>query len=182
MLRKLPTGFTVAELMIVSAIFVILFAVSIANYRDAAKTETMRLAGQQLTADISWLQTAAITGTSADAGMGYGYGIALFKNTNSYSVFRDNNNSKFYESNVDDLIKTVTLANDFIFSQLKSGGVDTQSSDIVFYPPKPTMYVNNELSKTVYVRINRSAGGDKAVVVELEPITGRATQNFVPNY
>ena len=174
-----PKGFSVAELVVVSAIFVLLFAVSVANYRSAEKTETMRIAGQQLTTDLSWLQTVAITGTSSDHGVGLAYGIVLNKDDNKYILFRDDNSDKQFGKNTDRIMKTVTFSSDFYISELILGDTAVDTITTLFLPPRPILYSNGELSKAVSIKVGRRSGSDKSVLVEVDAVTGRAKQKFV---
>lgn len=172
-------GFTVIELVIVSAIFVSLFAVSVANYRQAEKTETMRTLGHQLTSDISWLQTAAITGTSSDHGMGFAYGIRAIKNSDNYTMFRDDNNNKMFDSNTDRIVRRVYFSGDFIISDITLGETSVEEITTVFLPPRPTVYTNEAISQAVYLKISRGVGSEKSVLITIDPVTGRSKQSFV---
>ncbi len=176
MLKK---GFTVVELVITSAIFVILFAVSVANYREAEKSESLKVTGHQLTSDISWLQTASITGTSSDHGMGFAYGIYTDLNSNNYIMFRDDNNNKSFEQSSDRIIRRVYLPGDFIISEILLGKDAVSPITTIFLPPRPVVYSNGQPSQQIYIKISRATGAGKQIEITIDPVTGRARQNFV---
>lgn len=171
-------GFTVVELVITSAIFVVLFAVSVANYREAEKAESLKVAGHQLTSDISWLQTAAITGTSSDHGMGFAYGIYVNLNSKNYKMFRDDNNNKSFEPNSDRIVRTAFLPSDFIISGLTLGGNTVSELTTIFLPPRPVVYSNGQPSQQVIINIGRPTGTGRHIEVTIDPVTGRSRQNF----
>lgn len=174
-------GFSVIELLVVSSIFIIIFAISLVNYNQAQKTETLRVMADKLASDISWVQTAALAGLSEGEAVNYNYGIHLKNTNNSYVLYRDDNNNKLYDVGVDKLMRTESMSTEFEIGELQVNSVVSDAVDVIFVPPRPTVYANGSANIPVSIIVNRSKKTEKSVKLQIDPVTGRVKQDFITN-
>lgn len=174
-------GFSVIELLVVSSIFIIIFAISLVNYNQAQKTETLRVMADKLASDISWVQTAALAGLSEGEVVNYNYGIHLKNTNNSYILYRDDNNNKLYDVGVDKLMRTESMSTEFEIGELQVNSVVSDAVDVIFVPPRPTVYANGSVNVPVSIIVNRSKKTEKSVKLQIDPVTGRVRQDFITN-
>lgn len=174
-------GFSVIELMVVSSMFVIIFAVSLANYNQAQKTETLRVMADKLASDISWVQTASMAGLSEGEEVGYNYGIYFKTGGNGYEIYRDDDGNKVYNINTDKLIRTESMGAEFELGEIYVNAVYSDAVNVVFVPPRSTVYANNLKSVPVSIILNRSKKTQKSVKLEIDPVTGRIRQELINN-
>lgn len=174
-------GFSVIELLVVSSIFIIIFAISLVNYNQAQKTETLRVMADKLASDISWVQTAALAGLSEGEAVNYSYGIYLKYGGNGYDLYRDDNGNKAYNVGVDKLMRTESMGTEFELGQMQVNAVTSDVVDVIFVPPRPTVYANGLVNAPVSIIVNRSKKTEKSVKLQIDPVTGRVRQDFIIN-
>lgn len=136
-------GFTIIELLVAISIFIIVTSLVVANFRRGARSDELKIAVAGLASTLQRAQTMALAGEAISGIVplgGYGIYITLGE-PNQYIIFADNNNDKNYNANENE-----ELAGGIFF--LPSGVVINQLNpgpfvNIVFKPPKPTIYINN---------------------------------------
>lgn len=142
---KNGAGFTVIELLISISIIVILSAIVFINYKEGQKRLTLERAAYKLAQDIRGVQAKAgeeLTDCIGVTGYQYGYGIYFTTSQKyEYILFADCDGDNIYDGGNEELSK-IKLE--------KEKGIEIQSFfpvasrlDIVFVPPDPTVYINN---------------------------------------
>jgi len=149
-------GFTLIELIIVTAIMAILASLVVASHRTGQKQYNLSQAGQKLVSNLREAQNMAMSGV--DIGIQYcGYGIQINRTARptSYYFYADKaascqtSNNKYDGS--DEIIETVELPDQVRFQSTSPAPID-----IFFKPPEPTTY------------INQNAGADVSGTITLE--------------
>jgi len=141
--RKNKNGFTIIELLVVTAIIAIISAMVLANYRSGEKQYIFNQAMQKLVSDLRKAQNMAVSG-SGIAGRYCGYGILIKPAVDytSYTFYGDIppggncgiSNNKYDSS---DYSETVNLAERVLFNSSSPSPLD-----VFFKAPEPTTYIN----------------------------------------
>ncbi len=144
-------GFTLVELMVVVAITVILSTILLARTRQPTRELELKVAAQNLSADLRGVQGLALSGGSVSCGgvdMVPYYGLRIQADSSgqaTYYIFADCNRNNIYDSSSNDFItNTITLNNIFVNSTTPaSGGADWL--DIVYSPPGPSVAIDGSI-------------------------------------
>ena len=173
---KNKAGFTVAELIIVSAIFMLMATVMIANFRRGEHVSQLLLATEEVTGQIRKMQTESLTGQTEGEIIASG-GIGLYFNLaqpQSYLLFRDDG-TNIYEPANDTLLETATIPQNVSLTDLS-----TNPLTIVFNPPKPTVFINgNPGGAAVEIYLLSVKISDREGRVTLNPLSGRITAELI---
>lgn len=164
-------GFSLVELLVVMAIFGMLLALVIVNFRHGNKDADLRDAATALVQNIRSLQSWAASGkeinvcgtgivnkpcnSDVDCGGGScdnsliptgGYGIKLLKATNvvDYQLFIDTDGCERYTGNNEDLINgKIFLPTNVQISDVSIIDADPiEAAELVFQPPTGKIYLN----------------------------------------
>lgn len=143
---KLKKGFTILEITIVIFIMMLLFTITMVNYRRDRESLSLWKETSALKQDIRMVQI--MTGREEinckDNGeyhsdYFYGYGFYIDEeNPQRYIIFADCNGNISYNPEEDWIIKEVSLQTEIESFTPSSGG----SLHIVFYPPGPQAVIN----------------------------------------
>lgn len=150
---KTQKGFTILELMIVTAIIGLLAAGVLLGFRSSTNNYTLGQAAQQLVSDLRRVQNMALNGVAV---FGYNdFGIYIQDNATSYIIYADVNGNRTYQPS-DLEIETVSFP--------QGGLIDSTTPissriDVFFESPDPTTYINNNSSIGVSGTVTVGAKG-----------------------
>jgi type II secretory pathway pseudopilin PulG len=145
-------GFTLIELTTSLLIISLMVGVFLANYRAADSQVDLILTSQILASDIRYAQANALglfeyDGNTPTGGWGIYFNSREGEN-NQYIIFADLDGEKEYsglaESNAEFGAKLVDLGGDIRVEMLKADNVVVDELNIVFLPPDPLTYINQE--------------------------------------
>lgn len=146
---KANKGFSIIELLAVTAITILLGSILLANTKEPTRKFELKSSSQILMADLRGAQAFAISAQSmvcgAETKVPY-YGFRIQANssaTASYSVFADcDKNNLFNDVGSDDFIIETTVLNHLFVKSTDppSGGADFLS--VVYIPPIPDVAIN----------------------------------------
>lgn len=166
------TGFTLIELLVVIGIFVMVFSFNYSGLRNNRRLGEFRITVDQVASDIRKAQTMSLSGISADDLGNIAYGIYFNINEpNGYVIFKDDGDL-VYSVGIDEVIQTINFPQDISLSSL----VPALNNDltIVFYPPRPIMYINGgTAANTANISVIRSNLPTKQGVITVNRVTGR---------
>lgn len=171
-MRNEQSGFTVLELLIIAAIFVIVAGLVLVNLKKGENQTSFLLATEEVASQIRMAQTQALTGSIQEEIVASG-GFGLYFDLNQpdqYLLFRDDGD-QVYESAVDAALSSTALPAGISLSALSNDPLT-----IVFKPPKPTAYLNGALvdnSGDVYLTSDRIE--NKQGHININRLTGRIT-------
>jgi len=171
---KNEKGFTVVEMLVVSVIIFILYAMVIVNYRNyqpglALERETYKLAAAIRKAQsMAGLNEESCTNADYKAG----YGIHLDKNGNKYILFADCNGNNTFQQGTDQnleeisLEKGVEIFNLTLIKKNSSQNKNKEEVDISFKPPDPYVFLGNNV-KEVKIVLNLGEGSTKEKTITI---------------
>ena len=146
-------GTSVIELLVVIAIIFILAATVFLNYPEGKKEFNLRKSGHKLAQDLrrgeemamSARKKAGICQSPGATGI-TGYGLYFDETTaTQYILFINCDANTAYDAGIDDVIETVDLDDLGIkIKNLKKGINEPDTLTVVFKPPDPTVYINND--------------------------------------
>ena len=141
-------AFTLIEVLISIAIFMIIFTLSIVNYRQGSNANIFRLQSFDIEDAIRSIQNMALTGQKINNQIPDNYGLNFTLDSGDYIIFGDENDSYTYDAG-DSIYASGTLHENIEFNEAQitcqSEG-DPNIYDIVFIPPQPEMIVNADLA------------------------------------
>lgn len=136
-------GFTLIEAIIVIFIVSFFSAVGALGYTGYRQKANLRIAAQQVYSDIRDTQNLALATVrhNGDIPSG-GYGLR-FTTTDSasYIIFADDDGDYKYDA-PGEKIEEKDLPSGIEISEIKISGTPISLVEIVFFPPKPTVYIN----------------------------------------
>lgn len=145
-------AFTVPELMVSTAIFLIILSITMANLRQGNQTSELRLKALEVANDIRRVQNNALVALPLTGGsIPDHWGIHFVSSTAQYIIFAEIAGSANYNFmyNVGEAVQTITLPSKFIISAMNdpenmncSGKVWADNMDIVFTVPQGQIYFN----------------------------------------
>ncbi len=153
-------GFTLPEVMISIAIFLIISSIIIANYRFSENSNTFRMSAYEVEDSIDMTYNIALTGKRInDIIPDSGYGINFNKETDYYTIF-GNMTAKTGEedcekvfnsapgitcsnSQIDQVSFSSGLPNGISIDSFACNGVNVANNNlnIIFYPPRASMRI-----------------------------------------
>ena len=139
--RKInSSGYSLLELIIALGIITIISAVVVANFRQAEKSNNLRQSSLELESNIRLVRSQALAGQLIDGVLplgGYGLFFSLDQPT-SYIIFADLDGDHYYDNNEQQ--KIMKLSTGVIISNISP----QRESHLVFDPPKPKIYINQQ--------------------------------------
>ena len=165
-------GVTLVELLVSISVIVIMSAALLVSWHPAQDGFALRRSAANLSADLKRAQQSSIStkefNCSPSPGEEYdGFGIYLTTNTpDSYQMYE--NCSVDYVWNSGEEIEILNLEDGVEINSLKVNGVPVATLDLLFIPPNPDTYINNDKtgkeaiielsndSSTITVKINNS--------------------------
>ncbi len=148
--KKSKPGFTLVDLLVAIAIFVILTSLTIANFVTGKRRDALRQSGIVLTSLLQEAQTAALSGMTINSLTPTGgYGIHFDQNLPKQVIyFADMNGNQIYDQATDLMVagQAENLADDVIIASLKVGEDNLSLADFVFKAPEGNRYLNGLLN------------------------------------
>jgi len=157
-------GFTLIELLLVMAIVSILSSAIFFNRDKATNTQALNQAAQKLAFDIRKAQTLSLGSVNLDSNAGIcGYGIKI-KDLNTYGIFlyhgNCDNKNNFVAGNTADSKLT------YLSKDKNKITISSNSSDIIFFPLKPIVMINNDPSLlSATITLTNDQGQSKTITV-----------------
>jgi len=156
-------GTTLIEILITISMITILLGVTFWGYRDRGRELGLKHSALEMVTNLEKVRemamSARVIGVGAERPEG-GYGIRFIKNETSYILFADVTNNKSYDVGAGELNSTVLLKNG-ISIVLASPATTT---DIVFIPPSPDVYINGSKAVSAEITIGSSIGTEKIII------------------
>lgn len=191
---KKNIAFTLIELLISMAIFIILFSVTIANFRSSKRGDDFKLQTFDIEDSIRAVQNMSLTGEQIDGTLpGNGYGINFNISNNSYTIYGDRSDNFFVgifdekdSINSTSVINNIMYIDDIFCYSVEKGDYISLSDlgenlDILFYPPRASVVVNNNSDYTkCYIKL---VDDDIPAfwTVTIDVATSRIWSNYVVN-
>jgi len=167
-------GFTLVELLVVTAIMAVLLALVVPNFRFGEKQFAFQNSAHQLAQDLRQAQEKAMSSAEFNGAVPQGgYGIYFNKNDSFYTLFADCSGNKQYDSGgiecggVSEKISEESFLNsDVIINDLFSP-LPKDELHVVFVPPDPIVYIEPDNGSVARIFIRDSSGGlsDKIITV-----------------
>ncbi len=140
--KRSGAGFTLVELLVSISILMIMTAMVLVNYNISGQQSALLLEAHKFAGDARRAQNMAMgsfelesIGTVPDGG----WGIYIdASDDDTYYIFADVDGNEDYNSGVDEIIETVILENNIVFT---SASLD---NSIVFIPPDPRTFINGK--------------------------------------
>lgn len=156
------SGFTLIELLVSVFIVALISGVFMVNYHGANKRSELNVEKQKLASNIRLAQNYSLGSKTYDGvntpGGGWGAHFTLSSPSN-YIIFADIDNDKTYDAS--EAIETKILPAGVSISSLSPAN----EVDIVFLPPDPVTYINNDLNNTTArIELNESVNNSTAAV------------------
>lgn len=148
-------AFSLIELLVITAIIIILTALVVPNYRGGDEQLALQRSASKLAQDIRRAQEMAMSSKRVSGTVPYGFGIYFnISSPASYILFADKDNS--HHRNVGDAdLETIALESKIIISSL----FPASNFSVFFAPPDPTVWING-FSSGVTAQITLSIVND----------------------
>ncbi|MDD3284677.1 MAG: type II secretion system protein [Patescibacteria group bacterium] len=187
-------AFTLIELLISMAIFIILFSVTIANFRSSKRADNFKLQAFDIEDSIRATQNMSLTGKQIGGTLpGNGYGINFNILNNLYTIYGDrSDNTSTGILDVDDSINSTSIINkDIYIDDIFCYSIENEdyvslsdlneSLDILFYPPRASIIVNSSLDYTeCYIKlVDDDISGFWKITIDIA--TSRIWSDYVAN-
>ncbi|HLD27734.1 MAG TPA: prepilin-type N-terminal cleavage/methylation domain-containing protein [Patescibacteria group bacterium] len=179
---KINKGFTLVEMTVVVAIFVLVYAASLANFRKGDNRSELLLAAENLAGDIKKIQTQTLSGSVAEeiepvGGFGVYFNLT---NNSQYVLFRDNGDEQFQAQPGDDaVLETVQLPGSITLDELLFNDQPTADLTIVFKPPKPDIYFNDALAASSTIVLASEKLNEQAGKISVYKFTGKVSAELI---
>jgi prepilin-type N-terminal cleavage/methylation domain-containing protein len=163
-------GFTIIELLVAVSIFIIITGLVVADFRRGARSDELKIAASGLASTLQRAQTMALAGEAINgivpAG---GYGVYVTLDVpNRYIIFADNDDDKTYDAG-EDLADGVN----FLPSNITISQVSPASASIIFKSPKPTIYINGDISLNLAIITLKDSISNQSRKVIVNRISGQ---------
>ena len=132
-------GFTLVELMVVTAIIVLLTAMTLPNYRAGSQQLALQRSAHKLAQDLRRAEELALSSQAFGDQTPQGYGVYFNKSQSSrYILFADLDGNHQYSGLSDEKVEEITLEGKVVISGLSPEFASVLT--IVFTPPDPSVY------------------------------------------
>ena len=168
-------GFTLVEVLVVTAIIATLSVALFFNFGTTARNRTARIqVASVVVSDIRRAQSMALAGTRFNGNVFCGYGIHYVSNT-SYLLYAGSNEglpqcqsaNHNYQAGIDSVVQTQKLIN-------QNMEFRSSFSDIFFESPDPKTYINNsalltdpQTTITIQLVGQQNCGGQSCTKIEV---------------
>jgi prepilin-type N-terminal cleavage/methylation domain-containing protein len=174
-------GFTLIEIIISIAIFVVIMTILMINYRQGGNNDIFRLQAFDIEDSIKSVQNMALTGKEIDDSIPQAYGIFLGGASRDIIIYGDQDGDNVFKKSQDSIYSRNILQEGVNFGEHLSfcdSPIFSDNLDIVFVPPALTVIINNDLTCTSSVIDLRSTRIDGIWNIFFDAITGRAWTEF----
>ncbi|MFH1523316.1 MAG: prepilin-type N-terminal cleavage/methylation domain-containing protein [Patescibacteria group bacterium] len=150
---KKAAGFTLIELLVSISIIGLLSAIFLVNYRATSQRSQLNITAQKVASDIRLAQSNSLGSVEYDGSIpDGGWGAHFSEGESYYYVFADlDANNQYDEGEASEELggKVVDLPAGITINSINIGTL----VDIVFLPPDPITYINNDNSGTVEIEL-----------------------------
>ena len=170
-------GFTVLELVTVTAIMVVLLVLVFANFRGFDVTSALDLEADKISSVLRQTQIWALTGQTV-SGQRYNFGIHFeecVSGSCNYILFYDINDDKFYTSGEEYLQGSYSILQGIFIddNNLKIGSASVNELNIVFEAPLGVVYFNNLTNEDQVRIILKHDKSTSQKIISVDRISGR---------
>lgn len=164
-------GFTIIELLVSLSIFIVITAMVVANFRAGSRGDDLRISAEAMVSNLRKAQNMALAGQPTnDIVPPGGYGLYFNLATpDRYIIFADMNGDKVYNSGEELADGLVTLPREVRIISVSPVIVST----VVFKPPKPTIFINNDPSNETLSVTLKHTSSEQTRVVTVNRVSGR---------
>jgi len=168
-IKKSNAGFTLAELLVVTAVVLILTALILPNYRAGGGQFALQRSAHKLAQDLRRTEEMAMSAKKFNGEIPLG-GYGMYFNQSDpthYILFADTDGN--YQYNEGELVKDFLLEKEVQIETLSTNvHFGISPLNIVFYPPDPTIEIypnGNSKTATVILSLKNNPGQTKEVSV-----------------
>ncbi len=165
------SGFTLIELLASVFIISLITGLFLANYHSINKRQKLIMAAQKMASDIKLTQQFSLGSKKYNGNTpaeGWGTHISTSQNS-SYIIFADDYSNGVYEytTGLNEEFQTVNLPDGIVISSILINSVSVNTADIVFLPPDPTTFINNDSTANVQITLSN---GDTVKTVKINSL------------
>ncbi|MBU3918729.1 hypothetical protein KKC63_02365, partial [Patescibacteria group bacterium] len=156
-------GTTLIEILITISMITILLGVAFWGYRDRGRELDLKRSALELVANLEKTREMAMSSTIIGGGTERpegGYGIRFIKNQTSYILFADRTDNKSYDAGAGELDSTIFLKDGVSITIVSPA----DTTDIVFSPPSPDVYINGSDTISAEITIGNSIRTEKIII------------------
>lgn len=173
-------GFTIIELLVSIGIFIVVTTMVVANFRAGSRSDELKISAETLVSNLRRAQNMALAGQLTDGVTppgGYGVYFKL-ADVNRYIIFADSNGNLIYDDGEALGDGTIILPLNVIIEKIKKSSGPVLSGEVVFKPPKPTIYICKtgvipcETEDALFVTLKHTLS-NKTQQVSVSRISGR---------
>ena len=172
-LKNNNSGFTVLELVTVTAIMVALLVLVVTNFRGFDINSALELEADKISSVLRQAQILALTGQTV-SGQRYNYGAHFeecVSESCNYILFFDNNNNKFYNFGEEYGQGIFQIATGVKINSLSPvAGINL---DIVFEAPLGDAYFNDSISEDQARIILKHDKSSAQKIISVDRVSGR---------
>jgi len=173
-------GFTLIEVIISMVIFIIILSLSTVNHRQGEHASTFRLQALNIEDSIRSVQNMSLTGKEIAGVIPNAYGIFFDDDGRTFIIYGDDGDNLFDESK-DVIYSEMSLDSGvelYGYNLFCDGVFLSNTLDIVFIPPRPTVIINNTLACSNSVIFVKSSNSDGKWEVHFDAVSGRTWTEF----
>jgi type II secretory pathway pseudopilin PulG len=162
-MKKLKSGqgFSLIELLVIIFIIALVTSIIIVNFRSGDKRKTLRIGTEEVVSLIKDAQNRALLGEAKKETLSQGgYGVYLTLNHPYCILFQDLNQNRKYDGPKDppfnqeregltnEYLEHLKIRKDLIIQRILKDSKVLRELEIVFVPPRPTIYYANATNVT----------------------------------
>ena len=171
--RSKKNGYTLIEVLVSSAIIILISTLFLANYRGSEKKSLLNLTAQKLVSDIRLAQSKSLSASSYGSVFPTGgWGIYFDKALGEYYIFADINGDYAYNAGEGDKAlgaMVVKLPENIGINSIQYGASLENTANnlaVAFLPPEPTVYIaGQEYYQAKITLVNQTDSSTKSVLV-----------------
>jgi len=172
-IKNKKNGYTLIEVLVSSAIIILISTLFLANYRGSEKKSLLNLTAQKLASDIRLAQSKSLSASSYGSVFPTGgWGIYFDKALGEYYIFADLNGDYAYNAGEGDKTSgalVVKLPENIGIDSIQYGvSLENTANNLAidFLPPEPTVYISaQKYYQAKITLINQADNSTRAVLV-----------------
>ncbi|MFA5228269.1 MAG: type II secretion system protein [Candidatus Paceibacterota bacterium] len=134
-------GFTLVELLVIISMIAVLSTLTFIDYGASNRSFELDRTAQKIAQDMRIVQQKSLSGLGTGEDIN-GWGVYFSVAGNDYSIYENNNITPYYDSE-DSIIETIDISSNVEIENLKRDAVLLSNLSISFFPPDPTIYIEN---------------------------------------